>query len=353
MKYLLSIITPCHNAKSSMLERAFDSLREQTVGFENIEWVVVNHNDDECAVNQIRTMTESFPNVSAYVLNDGYTAPATPRNYGLERATGEYVGFLDQDDWFEPDAFEKVLRHIKEADMASFQFHPVCADDGVQTVPPFSLLDGRGDVIEMEPDTWDSSLFMHIMALGIWTKVYRREFIEKHNLRFDGGVHFCDDALFNIECFHRAKRICFLPNHVGYNYFLHENSTVQNTNKTPEQIVNYAAGFATTFARGLSYGLYMNGVIWGYLCYQSALMIVSSDLSLRKRMRIRRMLSPYLKTEQMESDYAQKSFVNDCKDMYRFSKAVIGHPILIHLFVFLMRIMKVDLASKLKGRQQY
>ena len=338
-----------------MLERAFDSLQKQSLGFENIEWVIVSHNNSEYTTHKIQAMTCSFPNVSVYVLNDGYKAPATPRNYGLQRANGDYIGFLDQDDWFELDAFEKVLHSIKEtdADMVAFQFQSVCADDSVQTVPPFSLLDGKGDVIVMESDTWDSSLFMHIMALGIWTKVYKRKFIEKYSLCFDRKVHFCDDTLFNIECFHKAKCIYFLPNLVGYNYFLHNNSTVQNINKTPEEIVNYAAGFAVTFEKGIRYDLYMSGVIWGYLCYQSAIMIASSNLTLKKRIQVHKLLSAYLKTVKMELEYAQKSFVNDCKDMYRFSKAVIGHPILVHIFVFLMKIMKVDLASKIKGRQQY
>ena len=355
MNYELSVITPCHNADIPMLERAFKSLQAQTLGFEHIEWVVVVHNSSEESIKSIHAMTQAYPNVSVYMLRDTYKTVAAPRNHGLERATGTYIGFLDQDDWFESDCYEKALRHIREteADIVAFQIQSVSADDGVQTVPPFTLLDQTKEVIVMERETWDSRLFMHIMGLGVWSKIYKREFLNKHLLQFDKGVHFCDDALFNIDCFDKAKRIAFLPQLVGYNYFLHSNSTVQNINKTPDEVVRYAEGFAETFERGIGNGLYMPGVIWGYLCYMSAILLASAKLTMRERKAVYTLLSPYLKAEQMDTEYAQKSYGNDGKIMRRFPNIVIGYPLITHSLVFLMKMLKVDIAGRLKKNQRY
>ena len=355
MKYLLSVITPSHNPDILQLERAFNSLKKQTLGFENIEWVIVSHNTIECKTASILAMTCSFPNVSVYVLNDGIKSAATPRNHGLERAKGFYIGFLDQDDWFEVDVFEKALKYIKEteADMVSFQFKSVCADDKVQTVPPNTLLDQTKEIIVMESESWDSSLFMHIMGLSIWSKVYKKEFLQKHSLQFDNEVAFFDDALFNIDCFNKVKRICFLPNLYGYNYFLHSESTVQNLKKTPNEVKHYTTSLVKTFEHGLKGNLYMRGVIWGYLCYIASILLVSKGITVKERKQVYRLLSPYLKSEKMPPEYALKSFGNDGKSMVKFPRAVIKNPFLIHIFVYVMKFLRVDIERKLKEHHKY
>ena len=355
MKYLLSVITPCFNADIPMLERAFKSLRDQTLGFENIEWIIVSHNSAGETTERIIAMTNTYQNVSVHVLKDENKTPSAPRNYGLGKASGDYIGFLDADDWFEPEVFKEALGRIQETDaeIAAFHFRSASAGDDIQTVPPFTLLDQTVDVIVAERENRDSRMFTHIMGLVVWSKVFKRDFLEKHGLRFDNDVPFTEDALFNIECFNKAKRICFLPRLIGYNYFLRGSSITQNINKTPDEVVRIAGGMAKTFERGLTCGLYMTGFIWGCLCFEAALLLASENLTMSERRAVFAILSPYLKTEKMEIDYAQKSYGNDGKTMRKFPKAVIGHPRFTHCFVSLMKALNVDLASKLKSHQQY
>lgn len=96
--YKVSVVTPFHNVDMGMFEKCAESMRCQTIGFENIEWIIVVHN---CKPNYLPELTEMFKNDQNVIikeLNDGKHTPAMPRNHGMQFVTGPYLGFLDGDD---------------------------------------------------------------------------------------------------------------------------------------------------------------------------------------------------------------------------------------------------------------
>jgi glycosyltransferase involved in cell wall biosynthesis len=334
---------------TELFERAFISLKNQTIGFENIEWVIVSHNSAPENTESIRAMVGTYPNVKIEVLKNDKKTPSSPRNHAFDFASGEYVGFLDADDWFEPDTFEKALRRVKEAeaDIAVFRFMPVADDDKHQPIQPYVLIDQTKELIVVERGNWDSRTFIYGAGLSIWTKIYRREFLNEHGLRFDEDVPFAEDNLFNLDCFNKAKRICFLPQLIGYNYFLHGGGMVQSFNKTADEAIRYAKGIVKIFDRGLSCGLYMNNVMWDLLAYESAIILASVNLTLDERKEISALLSPYLKM--MEKIEVSKLYSERmAKIIMSLPKIVIGHPKLIYNFAKLMKALKVDIGSKIK-----
>jgi len=300
-------------------------------------------------------LTKPYPNACVYSLDNEYKTASSPRNHGLDKANGTYIGFLDADDWLEPLVYEIALQKIQEskADIAGFHFQQSCADESVQTVPPFTLLDQTKDVIIANREDLNSPEYTHIMGLAVWSKVFRRDFLEKHALRFDDEIPFTEDTLFCIECFDKAKTVCFLPQLIGYNYFIHAGSMVQNTAKPPEEVVRIARGMSKTFKRGLECGMFMSGLIWGHLCFQAAILLTCTDLTMSERKQVRALLSPYLKTEKMSVEYALKSYGVDGKMMATFPKTIIGHPRFSHILVSLMKMLKVDLAAQLKNHDAY
>lgn len=97
-----------------MFEKCAQSMRAQTIGFENIEWIIVVHN---CQPHYLPLLTEMFKddkNVIIKELNDGVRSPGMPRNHGMLFVTGPYVGFLDGDDSYTPDCLEVVCREMAE-----------------------------------------------------------------------------------------------------------------------------------------------------------------------------------------------------------------------------------------------
>ena len=80
--YKVSVVTPFHNVDMAVFQKAADSMRQQTIGFENIEWVIVVHNCESHYLPQMQEMFKDDKNVIVEELNNDEHTPSSPRNYG-------------------------------------------------------------------------------------------------------------------------------------------------------------------------------------------------------------------------------------------------------------------------------
>ena len=103
MKYKVSVITPFHNVDMQMFGKCTESVKRQSIGFGNIEWVIVIHNCDPGYFESVSSMFADYPNVIVRDLNNDARTPSSPRNFGTSLASGLYVGYLDADDSYTPD----------------------------------------------------------------------------------------------------------------------------------------------------------------------------------------------------------------------------------------------------------
>lgn len=110
--YKVSIIVPFYNVEE-YLERCLFGLSRQTLG--NIEIILVNDGSKDNSHVIAEEYTGKYPDLfKLYKKDNGGLSDA--RNYGIERATGEYIGFIDSDDYPEVDMFEKLYQKAKEND---------------------------------------------------------------------------------------------------------------------------------------------------------------------------------------------------------------------------------------------
>ncbi|MDR1184752.1 MAG: glycosyltransferase [Coriobacteriales bacterium] len=347
--YLLSVVTPFHNVDMKLFEKCCQSLRDQTFGFENIEWVIVVHNSEGSYLKAVQELVGDFPNVKVYELHNTEYTPSSPRNYALERMTGAYVGFLDGDDRYTTDVCEKAMKHLVEtdADLAVFRFETESDDPERMVIRPYVLVDQTQEVILVEHDTWDSRTFIYGAGLNVTAKIYRKRFLDDIGVRFDVEVPFAEDNLFNMSCFGKAKKICFLPQLIGYIYFLNDGSMVQSFNKSTDEVLRYARGITKIFDHSLANGLYMNNVMWDLLGYQSAIMLASQDLDYATRKEIKGMLEQYL--QMLEPIDVSKLYSKQMiKLIMSLPKLVLGHPRLMQGFAKVTKTLGIDLASKIK-----
>jgi glycosyltransferase involved in cell wall biosynthesis len=345
----MSVVTPCHNVNIQLLERTFKSLRDQTCGFGVIEWIVVIHNCVEENALEIENLVKGYENIKTFRLQNDKNYAASPRNYGIDRATGVYIGFLDADDYVELNAFEVVLGYLREtgAQVIVFRYETLRESSDVKLVlRPLMYLDQTRKCIVGSRDSLDGSRILHGEAFQIGSKAYLRSFLNENKIRFNEAIPFAEESEFFIRCYGNAGKVCFLPQFIGQVYCQYSDGMMAMMKKTPETAMNYARGFKILFDSGRSLNLYMNTVIWDMLGYYSAVLLATMDMSYKERKEVKRILWPYVKTltplEESKVYTASK-----IKLMNRLIRTVLGRPGLISAAMSLLRGLKVDMASKM------
>lgn len=193
MKPYLSIIIPFFgNADSSLLERCLASIRTQDIAPSDYEIIVCDE-------------------------GQGHGVYAA-RNEGMKQAHGEYLFFVDADDWIYPGTLKICLDVLKKAkpDMLTFGHQRVSADSTAVPKQP-----------ELKTTRYSSGAFFmagHSYFGVIWRFMIRRETVEKNQLRFIERRHH-QDEIFCAECYFVARSLIDL-NTIVYAYCQHKNSLV-------------------------------------------------------------------------------------------------------------------------------
>ena len=299
--YEISVVTPYHNIDPKIFKNGLESVKNQTIGFENVEWVIVLHNCEDKYISAVEEMTAPYENIRTYVLNNDNRTPSSPRNYGMRMATAKYLAFLDGDDSFTPWCFKKVLRHMKKAKAQITWFRREFELENPTNVPVTEIVlwDQTREEIIIEPDNnWDDEK----MFSGVWglvtSRIYDREFLKENDIWFDESVGFAEDYLFNLQAYRLANRLCYLPQTIGYHYFINSGSLVQSGEKSGEDIINIAKGLTKVFDACLSNGYYADPTIGAMIRCVMRFMIASKRITLEDRITIRDILGPYI--EQMK-----------------------------------------------------
>ncbi len=297
-RYEVSIITPLHNVGLHMFKRTIESVKNQTLGFENIEWVVVIHNSAEEYERQVLELLKGYENVRAEILHDSHNSPSSPRNMGLDLATGEYIGILDGDDMYTPDCLKTALRHIKRtgADICVFRREVELESETSLLLNEVVLWDQTREEIVVNRDNWDGKKIFCGMWGMVTHKLYRADFIKKNNLRFDPSIEFAEDCAFSVNAYGKAGNICLLPQLIGYVYFVNSASGVQSGgNENDARLLRFAEGFKKICDTLLHYGFYADDTIAHLLMFEGAFMLKKGNVAEEVRRKIFELLTPYAK----------------------------------------------------------
>ena len=214
----LSIVVAVYNLEK-YLPKCLDALVAQTL--QEIEILCVDDGSTDSAPEIIERYAEKYPEkVKTFHKKNG--GEFTTRNYGLERATGEYVTFVDTDDYVEPNWAEKLYNAAKnnDADMAVCGFERI--DLKTHKVVATNMTNFGNTVREINPKD-DFVLFINPAP---WNKVYKREKIQ--DLRFLPFRGF-NDTMFLASCYTKMKKIAFVED-VLYHYYLRYDSQIHTVN---------------------------------------------------------------------------------------------------------------------------
>lgn len=223
INYKISVIVPLYNAEN-FLKRAFNSVLNQTLGFDNIELILVDDVSTDSTRDIMFSLSNKYENVKCIFLDENSGSPCIPRNKGIEEANGNYIMFLDQDDTYDENIckilYDKIAKINKN--VVGCRYKPFRLDNNYEL--PQNL-----EEIEVNPlnDSYfydnDFNWFM------VWDKIYKRDFIIENNIKFPETL--AEDVVFNGQVFVHTNMI-LINNYYGYNYNIRNdegNRSVTNT----------------------------------------------------------------------------------------------------------------------------
>ncbi len=216
----VSIVVPIYNLEK-YIPRCLDALVNQTL--EDIEILCVDDGSKDSAPKIIEDYKKRYPNkVKTFHKENGGEWSA--RTYGLKKAVGEYVGFIDSDDVPEVTWAEKLYTAAKknDADIAFSGYDRIDLD----TEKVVSTEMTQYGTMNKEVD-WNDDFIVYANP-SLWNKLYRREIVKDLEfLPFRG----CNDTLFLIHSYmYGAKKLAFIPD-VLYHYYLRSSSQIHNMNE--------------------------------------------------------------------------------------------------------------------------
>jgi glycosyltransferase EpsH len=209
----ISIIVPVYNDQDR-IGRAIKSALEQTL--KEIELIVI---DDGSSDRTPEILAEYAKRDERLVILQGKRLGAYGcRNLGLKRATGRYIGFLDSDDWVEPNMFQDLLEscEVLNADISMCSSKHFIEKDG--TFHPHCSFQGWARLTLINETNIDR------VNGALWNKLYRRDHLAQANLKF-GPYQIAADTAFNWKYFLLFPKVAIVPDEL-YIYNLHENSLV-------------------------------------------------------------------------------------------------------------------------------
>lgn len=214
----ISIIIPVYNTEK-YLRKCLESVVNQTL--KDIEIICVN---DGSTDNSLKIL-EEFARLDKRIIlkSQKNKGQAFARNLGLDIAKGEYIGFVDSDDWIDLDYFEKMYAAAKKhnADLT-------CCS--IKRIYPFKQ-SWRIKVIKEEVfDSVEEKYNFAQVPKQCYpvNKIFKRSELLKHNLRFPEGRYF-EDIAFTMRALFYLEKMVTVPN-ITYWYWANMNSTVKNKN---------------------------------------------------------------------------------------------------------------------------
>lgn len=216
---LISVIVPIYNVEK-YLSRCVDSILEQT--YPNIELILINDGSPDACEEICKDYAEKSPTIKYYKKKNGGLSDA--RNYGIERANGSFVGFVDSDDWISPTMYQILYKDLinNKADIATVGY------EITETYERQEEYESGGNPEVFDKETAIKYLFTNEKYANFaWNKLYKRSLFK--DIRFPVGKKM-EDLGTTYKLFLKSKYVTYNEAKV-YKYFQRPNSILHNVSR--------------------------------------------------------------------------------------------------------------------------
>lgn len=217
----ISIIIPVYQVEK-YIKRCLDSILFQT--YSNLEIILIDDGSrdmsgkicDEYAIKDSRVK----------VLHQDNAGVSVARNKGLDICTGDYITFVDSDDFLEPFLYEKMMEKVTEYNCDVVMCDCVKDDGVIQTPYTHDIRAGFYDYDQLKEEYYPHLLMMENVeyppTISNWLLLFKREAVS--NIRYIEGVRYSEDLLFGSQLLYNAKSFYYMKNEFYYHYWINNES---------------------------------------------------------------------------------------------------------------------------------
>lgn len=220
----VSIIVPIYNTEK-FLRKCIESIVNQTL--QEIEIILINDGSTDNSHNICLEYAEKYCEKIRYINNKNIGCSAT-RNLGINLAKGEYITFVDSDDYVEKEIYDLMYKKgIEEkADIIISGFKYIFSDREHMFVPKF-----KGNLYDY--------LDVRNKPSYVWNKLYKKDLVINNNIYFPIKTHYCEDLVFSFETLCLAKKVSIVEKSL-YNYILHGGNSIYNLDKKLDTKISFS-----------------------------------------------------------------------------------------------------------------
>ena len=214
----LSIIVPIYNTEK-YLEKCLKSLCYQDVDVKNYEIIAVNDGSTDNSEKIVKKYQKKFPNLIKYIKKSN-GGVSSARNIGIKMAEGEYILFIDSDDYVEKNMIKNFYKKNRDNDIFVFGYNEIIEGKSIKNNLKHSKIIPAKEAIP---------LFFEEKAVRgyTWNKILKRKIIVDNNLRFNEEVSYVEDLPFIIEYLTKIEKVYFSTD-IWYNYIKREGSLINS-----------------------------------------------------------------------------------------------------------------------------
>lgn len=221
MNKKVSLIIPAYNAEKH-LDKCISSVIAQT--YRNIDVVIVDDGSNDKTNEICRNWSVKDSRIRFFEQKNMGVVSA--RQTGIDNALGEYIGFVDADDWIEPDMIEHMITTIGDADMISAGAYYHSTSDVFKWEDNYEEGIYRGEKLNEIRKTMlynENTAQIYTLTMPLWNKLYRKALIENVHCELDKNITYSEDVALNILYIVKCKSLV-ISHRCVYNYNLRGNT---------------------------------------------------------------------------------------------------------------------------------
>lgn len=213
---MISIIIPVYNAEKT-LAKCIESILHNT--FTDYEIILINDGSADNSWEIIKSHKERYLG-KIKIFTQENQGVAKTRNAGIGYASGDYIAFIDCDDWIDDDYLKKFVEEIENKNLD-------------MVIGGYRRATDKKILYEMRLKNTEWSKYM---TMAPWAKIYRKEFLLKNKIEFlDNNIG--EDVYFNLQAVNLTGKISIID-YCGYNWFFNERSVSNTKQKTMQSLLN-------------------------------------------------------------------------------------------------------------------